>query len=167
MSKATWLAAYYPTPASRRLRSPLLVLAHSLRKWQGLLPDALKKHRVWIDHIALRSTGKRNELVLTIGGGTCSLCQFVNGECNRCPLVLAGELECASGNQASAYHIFCHTGSAGPMVDALTRAQQFYKDAQKEAKRGTTSTGEVGEASNQGDGVHGGQGEHPCRPGTA
>lgn len=43
MSLITWKAKFYPEPANARM-SKRDALLHSLRKWEGLTKENLKKH---------------------------------------------------------------------------------------------------------------------------
>lgn len=47
MSLKSWINQYYRVPAENLKGATALKSAqHSLQKWKGLLPDAMKKHKV-------------------------------------------------------------------------------------------------------------------------
>ena len=52
MSLLTWMKEFYPTPADS-LQAQKAPAAHSLKKWQGLTRDNLRKHKVKVDDSSL------------------------------------------------------------------------------------------------------------------
>jgi len=95
MSLASWKREFYRTPADRV--SKRYALRHSLKKWTGLLPINLKKHKIKLDMACLRDD---NSNILEISCDSCALCQhftcedrdFDNGcqailKKSSCPLV--------------------------------------------------------------------------------
>ncbi len=81
MSVKSWEAEYYPTPANSKeaLADPV---RHSLRKWEGLLLENLKKHGLDDDD---------SRLPIEVDDSTCALCHlWAHLECAGCPLFQAG-----------------------------------------------------------------------------
>lgn len=104
MSLYSWKKEFYPVEATV---VPIKdALAHSLKKWEGLLPDNLAKHGLMRDDngyviCELDETSIR----LDISSATCALCQhylreddesdFGDNECVTCPLAIArGGIRC-------------------------------------------------------------------------
>lgn len=91
MSVNSWKAEFYPVPASDCL--PEEAIRHSLQKWLGLRPDALKRHGMSVTpggNIAADGEVRR----FPISANTCALCErFYDGakgdSCTRCPLAIA------------------------------------------------------------------------------
>ncbi len=108
MSISTWKKEFYPTPASRCSKKN--ALAHSLRKWEGLLKKNLRKHGVtWDDAWGL----------LNKSGDSCALCMR-HRACVGCPICVAG-LSCVTvGNDGLFDKSFDNT-DARPMVYALRK----------------------------------------------
>jgi hypothetical protein len=83
MSIDSWEKEFYPTPAWE-VPEPE-ALAHSVRKWEGLLPINLNRHGV---------TFKRLQNLQFVGGDTCALCQHHLEDataCKTCPLGSRGD----------------------------------------------------------------------------
>lgn len=84
MSLETWKAECYPVEAKDCPKGKHLCLAHSLRKWIGLKPDALKKHGVFVND---RSNLECEASIFPIDASTCALCkQYDPSDCYQCPL---------------------------------------------------------------------------------
>ena len=110
MSMKTWREEFYPvSAATARRRSWRWAAKHSLRKWEGLKEENLRKHDVRYspeDNAVVGANGAR----LRLDGETCALCYkaqeaeeadlSMNG-CDLCPLALVG-YNCSSCE--SAYH---------------------------------------------------------------
>lgn len=93
MSLESWKSVYYPLPASEV--KPEDALAHSLQKWKGLLPHALKEHDLLLSYTAcsiFEREDPRN--YFGINAGSCALCAVHFGnvdrdeedDCSSCPL---------------------------------------------------------------------------------
>lgn len=93
MSLDTWKRKFYPKAASET--TPEEAVAHSLKKWEGLLPENLVRHNVRLTdtrNVTGASSDLRND-VFRIDYSTCSLCFHFEhtrdeGEdaCRQCPL---------------------------------------------------------------------------------
>lgn len=98
MSVKSWRKEFYPLAASKCSKKN--AAAHSLRKWRGTLPDALKRHDVVWMHSAVES--KNSRVFLDFDYFSCALCHNffldINGVkdgCNSCPIVKATGNNCA------------------------------------------------------------------------
>lgn len=140
MSLETWKAEFYPTPAEDTAKED--AIAHSLRKWQGLTPENLKKHGVIHEPFAGVidesdfSAGKPIYMyseAVPIDSGTCALCHhhYNSGDeeswedddfdeedsCGVCPLKEArGGVSCdctRDDEQTSPWNSFSHPGNTG------------------------------------------------------
>jgi len=143
MSLNTWKKQYYPTPASRCRKAD--AIAHSLRKWRGLRPEALKKHKVYLSG----STMLDNDVYFIIDASSCALCRHhlrSEGEkCTDCPLHQTLGRDCDDG-RGSPYRALTAEYNPEPMIAALEKTlarQQRKKKAKKkkasQAKRSTSS----------------------------
>lgn len=116
MSKKTWKEEFYPIPADE---VPLKrAVAHSLKKWRGLLPRNLKKHGL-------------KEAPIEFGmSSTCALCvnytaHPASGDmCDGCPLFEIGH-ECQG--QGSPYDQWATHDDPRPMIAALRVAKEWEK----------------------------------------
>lgn len=91
MSAKTWLEEHYPVSAEKMtiFGTDKELVQHALRKWSGLLPEALTKHGLDLEgNIVFNS----DEPVIRINGSTCALCiKYVFDAdaflaCKECPL---------------------------------------------------------------------------------
>lgn len=94
MTKKTaldWLDTYYPVPADQCPKED--AVAHSLRKFEGLRPEALKEHGLRLLQGCVFDDN--DNLIITLGRSSCALCAsyFTSPRCSGCPLSLA-EKEC-------------------------------------------------------------------------
>lgn len=87
MSIETWEAEFYPVPADEVSKED--ALDHSIRKWEGALPENLTRHDVrFEDRAVIDSTGN----LLSFSAWTCSLCVAFTDEddevdeCRPCPV---------------------------------------------------------------------------------
>ena len=137
MSMKTWREEFYPVPAgTARRRSWRWAAKHSLRKWEGLREENLRKHDVRYspeDNAVVDADGAR----LKLDDKTCALCRkvqeaeeadlSVNG-CGICPLALVG-YNCNSCE--SAYHAARDSDPAErsrglrDLIKGLNKAVQF------------------------------------------
>lgn len=86
MSVRTWMDEYMPMPMPK---SVVKGLEWSLRKWQGLRPDALAEHSVRRTRNLLHGADGGRCL---IGGSNCPQCrQTSSGSCDGCPLKIGRE----------------------------------------------------------------------------
>jgi hypothetical protein len=88
MSYESWAEEFYPVPANDVDEKD--AVAHSLKKWEGLMPANREKHNV-----VFADTGARIRLKepdgsdfdsLVIDGSSCSLCVVYDSDCSECPL---------------------------------------------------------------------------------
>ncbi len=122
MSMKTWLKEFYPTPATKTRKKG--ALAHTIRKWTGLLKKNLRKHSLRIDDCGdvVEGPGGYGPC-LTIEASTCALCHHhPEGDCESCPIIQYREVYC--GGRGSAYREWCKTNDARPMLAALKRVQK-------------------------------------------
>jgi len=121
MSLESWKAEFYPKPANIVPESG--AVSHSLKKWIGLRPENLEKHRV---RKVLQSVADGFRRI-SIDGDSCALCMHylltINGSsstpCEFCPLGKHLGRACDRGISAP-YGIWARTGNPEPMIAALT-----------------------------------------------
>ena len=134
MTLATWKSEFYPVEASQVASED--AIAHSLRKWTGLLSENRKKH-----HVFLRQGRRRlfDDIIQNLKDGfwidkdTCALCTHYYREefrgcddrkCVDCPLHKAlGGKDCDDDNQP--YVTWLTAGDPQPMIDALKLAAEL------------------------------------------
>jgi hypothetical protein len=128
MSLASWKAEFYERYAGAVPEED--ALAHSLTKWQGLLPDALDRHGCYVDNGVLKDTDTGT---FSINGSSCALCHCyvhettpLSPECPECPLYKVRGMQCdAAGEDAeydSPYHQFSMHDDPQPMLELLEEA---------------------------------------------
>lgn len=72
MSLETWKAEFYPVPASE---VPVeQAAAHSLKKWEGLRPESLDKHKLFVRQGYVVDEHEGWKKVLRIDADSCALC---------------------------------------------------------------------------------------------
>ena len=93
MSIKTWKKEFYPVSATSRM-SKKAAIEHSIKKWEGLLPENLKKHVV----ISKYGDIHDDEINFEISDQSCALCQKYFLECCiKCPLYEKLGFECGKG----------------------------------------------------------------------
>ena len=113
MNAKTWIKEFYPVPAESVSKAK--AGAHCLRKWLGLLPDSLKRHKIANPPI-------------TVNGGTCAYCTHYlridnSYECVECPLHNALGKDCDDDRvDISPYKNYVWKGDPLPMILALREA---------------------------------------------
>jgi hypothetical protein len=96
MSIETWIKEYYPVTAKATPAED--AVAHSIRKWEGLQPDALRKHGVhWVKLYSLKDSEGHSFYI----GDTCALCERFQEAgtvlaCVKCPLFIHRGAECSN-----------------------------------------------------------------------
>jgi hypothetical protein len=91
MSVESWKEEFYSEPANQVPAGR--AARHSLKKWQGALPENLEKHDVAYVNARVFDLSRRDEVIF--GSGTCALCEAVRDECDKCVLAHArGGLSC-------------------------------------------------------------------------
>lgn len=102
MSLKSWLDEFYPISASEVSKED--ALEHSIRKWKGLLPVNLAKHKVAYQWEEVQPRDKEERIhSFLIGSSSCALCQHWYDDesgCPECPLVKAGHICCDDYNSA-------------------------------------------------------------------
>lgn len=94
MSIKTWKKEFYPKSATSRM-SKKAAIEHSIKKWEGLLPDNLKKHDVIFDRYG---NVHDYEIKFEISDQSCALCQkYMHKCCAKCPLYEKLGFECGKG----------------------------------------------------------------------
>ena len=137
MSLKSWKEEFCPVDAEEVPEED--ALAHSLRKWEGLLPENLTKHGLMVGRELLMpviETGDEDDdRFFTISASTCALCKhyFSSGEfggraCQFCPLAEARKgLSCDKGRR-DPYGAFLKTGDPKPMIRLLKKAIKATRD---------------------------------------
>jgi len=127
VSLETWKEEYYPVPASAVSRED--ALDHSIRKWEGLRPENLKRHGLRRAEITRRTIVEKDSLEgLDIDAGSCALCHHYeeSGKCPECPLYLVRGARCDTWVRESAlspYQSWMRTGSPVAMLELLDAAK--------------------------------------------
>ena len=121
MSLKTWEEEFYPVEADspEAQASTLAAVKHSLRKWRGLRPEALLKHRVALEgpyHKEVVDCGRES---LAINVSSCALCLKFHC-CDGCPLVEVSGLTC--GDKGSAWNAYIGQAEPEPMIAQLEQA---------------------------------------------
>lgn len=137
MSLADWKDEFYPHDAEEATEED--AVEHSLRKWEGLRPENLKKHKV---HTIGSDLEDDEDDYLDIDWSTCALCRVHStsgdmcGEdedesCGRCPLQAVLEGPHAYGCKVP-YQIWLESHDPLPMIEALKLAQAYEKKGEDE-----------------------------------
>jgi len=128
MSIKSWKKEFYPVPASE-VKDAKEAIKHSLKKWKGLLPDALERHKITLNVTTLMSGRSEFE----IGGESCALClistriESLFGDCRKCPLFENLGHRCDMADDRP-WVIFQNTGNPKPMIAALNKTLKEYKE---------------------------------------
>lgn len=97
MSIKTWKKEFYPKSATSRM-SKKAAIEHSIKKWEGLLPENLKKHGVVLDKCGDIYENIDDEMNFEISDLSCALCYKYLWECcKKCPLYEKLGFECGKG----------------------------------------------------------------------
>lgn len=119
MSLATWKKEFYRIPANKVSKND--ALAHSIKKWTGLLPRNRKKHNVQLSDCTLRD--KHN--LLDINSRSCALCVCHKDVCVACPVFVVSTNKL--GNCDDEYIDAMNNRKVAPMIKLLKKAQQKQK----------------------------------------
>lgn len=134
MSYETWKAEFYPETAEAivdRGASPIELIEHSIRKWEGLKPENLSKHDVIHRNGKLYDDSDPFLDALRIDFSSCSLCQrfLKNSICSACPLHQSrGHIDCdepKEDERLAPYYDFVDEGDPLPMIAELHAAKEF------------------------------------------
>lgn len=138
MSLATWKKEFYPTTAKTAAARTGAVkcIEHSLKKWEGALPENLEKHGLeYEDHVIWN---KEKTESMRFDSWTCALCKkyLDRYDCSGCPIVIAGNPECdaypleeddnGDGVPIDGYRK--SENNPQPMIDTLKKTLEFYKN---------------------------------------
>lgn len=138
MSIVSWKKEYYPVPAEESDISA--AIEHSLRKWKGLRPEALKEHQVTCESGLLRScdfatTSHQTRPYFPIDAESCSLCvhYYCDGTttCGYCPLYATLGDRCDE-ESTSPYMVFLKTRDPEPMIKALEDTLERFSNKGKD-----------------------------------
>lgn len=126
MTLASWKKEFYRVEADAVPEEK--ALAHSIRKWTGLLKKNLKKHGLIRFHKSAL-VDRRGEYFWA-DADSCALCaHYIFGppRCGECPLVKSRSgIDCTKTGHdegVSPYRAFYEHGDARPMLRVLKRAQ--------------------------------------------
>lgn len=118
MSKETWLAEHYATPA--KLVEAKDALAHSIRKWEGLTRRELAHHGL-------------EQPPIRVDGSTCALCEHfyetqADEDCDDCPIVEYQGFPCTmssrTNDEDSPYSKWKCSRNPSPMISLLWRTAE-------------------------------------------
>ncbi len=130
MSAGSWIRKYYPhlADSDEATQSDLAAARHSLRKWKGLRPAALRRHGCELSEISnnVICPSTLAERVLQINSRSCALCQRYDDECSQCPLYeTLGGRPCDQsdhpGTKVSPWRRWAANQDPEPMILALRR----------------------------------------------
>lgn len=126
MSLKTWKAEFYPIPANETPKED--ALDHSIRKWEGLQPDALEKHGLALKRGSIQEFSEQ-QLYHHVNGADCALCVHYfdkkalhDDYCLQCPIVKHTKRTCCEGWE-NPWSIFVK-GNATPMLELLYRVKK-------------------------------------------
>lgn len=105
MSLATWKEEFYPVPADEAKGDALAAVDHSLKKWEGLRPDNLKKHQCRAAGTAISDgaveTVTEEDEYMALDCTSCALCKYNDAHggnyCDNCPITMATGQPCDDG----------------------------------------------------------------------
>lgn len=105
MSVESWKEEFYPVDAEDAASSDSEALAHSIKKWEGLTEESLRKHGL-------------KEVPINMGSNTCALCvRHIEEECMDCPIVRREHLRC--GYIGSVYAHYLVNRDPQPTINLL------------------------------------------------
>ena len=134
MSKKSWLKEFYPIHAEdSSLKTNLMRVQHSLRKWRGLRKEELKRHGITVVDDRMLQTKRTGNFVLMVDDRSCALCDrhasfgLFGGGCESCPLtrVRSGH-RCDRGRLSedqAPWHAWTYDQNPEPMIAALEKAE--------------------------------------------
>lgn len=137
MSLTEWKKEFYPKPANKVSKKD--ALAHSLKKWEGLLVENLVRFDLWSasGYIMEMNAHNKSNKELAIDSTTCALCihyiikeEYVVDSCEICPLYKVRGTRCDrdKGNERSSpYKSFITNENAMPMYKLLLKAMKREK----------------------------------------
>lgn len=128
MSITSWKKEFYPIPADGS-KGGITAIKHSLRKWEGALPENLKKHDL-ID------------VPIDYDDSTCSLCaRYYDNTyddtstefhcCQKCPIYKANDSVTCGDAYRRDYSGSATLHNPTPTIDLLKKTLKFYQDKRK------------------------------------
>lgn len=134
MSLKTWMRQFYPKSAQKAVTDGDDLIAHSILKWGGALPGALRRHGITdLMGSVMENPGAFDDVEFDFDDLTCALCvdNLKLYSCGRCPLFLSrGGISCtnkAKGERFSPYEAFVLRGNPRPMLAVLRAAAKWQK----------------------------------------
>ena len=120
MSLKSWEKEFYPVTAEECAKGggAVACLEHSIRKWTGLLPKNLAKHRMRTMRYRPGITDGHRRI--GIDSYTCALCQWAEN-CRGCPIRKDG------GCGGSALEAWYDKGNPRPMLRVMREALRAQK----------------------------------------
>lgn len=120
MSLNTWMKEFYPVNAEEVPRED--AISHSLRKWEGLQPEALAKHKVKFK--ATEGYIQDRHSSLDIDDSTCALCaHHIDANCESCPLQILLDGRC--DEFGGPYSVARYNKDVQPMLNSLRRLSKI------------------------------------------
>lgn len=129
MTLKTWKEDFYPISAQDAAElSWKEAVQHSLRKWEGFLPENLEAHQVIIKkpdprkhEYALKLMEPGSKSYLPISADTCSLCVKSDSYCEKCPIVKMRERPCDSDEFSHMVKLIAPI----PMIELLKKTLEY------------------------------------------
>lgn len=126
MSVESWKREFYPVDATQVAKED--ALAHSLKKWEGLMKENLERHGVELCYRGIRDKDGEH---FNVDKSTCALC-FHHDKgfgCPTCPLsIMRGRVRCDLGaGEDNPYLCFLRKNPL-PMLRLLRKAMKTMKD---------------------------------------
>lgn len=104
MSLASWKEEFYPIPAGEAKGDALTAVDHSLKKWEGLRADNMKKHECYGAGSSISDeplSVVTDEGTMRLDSNSCALCMYNDEQkgcyCDSCPITLATGSPCDDG----------------------------------------------------------------------
>lgn len=103
MSLTTWKEEFYPIPADKAKGDALTAVDHSLKKWEGLRADNMKRHGCYAAGSAISDDlldVVTDDGTMLLNCETCALCKYKDSlddertYCDKCPITLATGSPC-------------------------------------------------------------------------
>lgn len=125
MSLETWKKEFYSQDPTKRM-TKVAAVKHSIKKWVGLRPENLKKHKLsYFDVKGLQDVDGNK---FWVNSSSCALCvkyyddQQDKNSCYRCPLYKSlGNIEC-DGSDDMPFMLFVdNKNDPEPMIAALEK----------------------------------------------
>jgi hypothetical protein len=125
MSLQSWKDEFYPVDAAELISNfgaiDSILLDHSIRKWQGLTPENLEKHKV--DKIR-GSRCIQDKDVFYIDDTTCALCEAYVDRKKPCPCLSCPIYRHTGSPCFSEYFTFVKLNDPQPMLALLNKVKE-------------------------------------------